>query len=234
MLDIRRFLDGLTQVIGRIDFPDANILAAAIELDLSQARIARMKTRDMIISDARLRRNSIGISVTCTLSPRRAIWLLLDKSALHYRDVKDEVFGANQRIQPSKRSAGFGVLFDLNGWTCGYTADSPDDTVKALFCEESNAQNTGASTEQSANDRAEVDENRYDNEAVHAAARPPSGEDRSQQRQISCDELWASDLAICNTLLKDDPYHYNLCIQAMRRRNRECLAGLALSPLLPC
>jgi hypothetical protein len=34
-------------------------------------------------------------------------------------------FGANQRVIPSKRGAGFGVLFEIDGWTCGYTAPRP-------------------------------------------------------------------------------------------------------------
>ena len=133
MIDIRRLLSGLTQAIGMTDDPDAAILASALDLDLSQARVIKMKPA-MAVRDARLNESGIAIDIIWGIRPRREIWVLMGKSAIPYGAIKDEIFGTHQRLQPSKLSAGFAVLFDINGWTCGYTASSPDGTLDALFC----------------------------------------------------------------------------------------------------
>ena len=67
-------------------------------------------------------------------APHREIWLLIAHSSLPYGDVKDQIFGANQRIVPSKHSAGFAVLFEIDGWDCGCTADSPEADISSAFC----------------------------------------------------------------------------------------------------
>ncbi len=136
MIDIRRLLSGLTQAIGRADFPNATTLATTLDLDTSQARIMTTKKRNLAINGARLNSSGVGINIACGITPQREIWLLMENSSTPYRDVKDEIFGADQRIIPSKRGAGFGVLFEIDGLTCGYTASAPDSDVDALFCEE--------------------------------------------------------------------------------------------------
>jgi hypothetical protein len=136
MIDIRRLLFGLTQAIRGADFPSATTLASALDLDLSQARVVTTKQKNMAVHDACLNGSGIGINVACGVHPRREIWLLIENSSTPYRDAKDEIFGANQRLQPSKITGGFAVLFEIDGWACGYTASSPDSDVDALFCEE--------------------------------------------------------------------------------------------------
>lgn len=136
MINIHQLLVGLTQAIRGADFPSAEILATALDLDLSGARISQTKSKLMAIHNARLNGGGVGINIACGIVPRREIWLLIKNSSTPYRDVKDEIFGADQRVIPSKRSVGFGVLFKIDGLTCGYTASSPDSDVDALFCEE--------------------------------------------------------------------------------------------------
>jgi hypothetical protein len=136
MIDIRRLLSGLTQAIRGADFPNATTLAPSLGLDLSGAKISQTKSKLMAINGARLNSSGVGINIACGIVPRREIWLLIENSSTPYRDVKDKIFGANQRIQPSKITGGFAVLFEIDGLNCGYTASSPDSDVDALFCEE--------------------------------------------------------------------------------------------------
>jgi hypothetical protein len=57
---------------------------------------------------------------------------------------------------------------------------------------------------------------------------------QTQQALITCDELWDSDWAICNSsTFAEDRYNYKQCMIGLLQRNKECLAGLPLSPLLP-
>ena len=75
-----------------------------------------------------------------------------------------------------------------------------------------------------------------ENEETIAPANPSSASvsDRTQEALISCDELWDSDWAICHsTMFEGDPYHYKQCMIGLLQRNKECLGGLPLSPLLP-
>jgi hypothetical protein len=51
---------------------------------------------------------------------------------------------------------------------------------------------------------------------------------------ITCEELLESDYAICNSVAFEDDHHYRgLCVGNALLRNRQCLDGLAISPLLP-
>jgi hypothetical protein len=120
MIDIRELLTGLTRVIGGADFPDISHLAFVLDLDISQARIAKTKQGSLGINGARLSPGAVEICIACGIAPWREIWLLFDNPSTPYEDVKDAIFGAHQRIKPSKRSAGFGFLFEIDGWTCGF------------------------------------------------------------------------------------------------------------------
>jgi hypothetical protein len=135
MIDIRQLLSGLARVLRSADFPDAASIASALDLDISTARITKTKLGSMGINGAHLDGSGVEIGIACGITPQREIWLLMENSSTPYRDVKDEIFGADQRIVPSKHGAGFGVLFEINGLTCGYTASSPDGDVDSLFCE---------------------------------------------------------------------------------------------------
>ena len=112
---------GITQAI-ETEAPDAAIFASALGLDVSQARITKTKSL-LAVHDARLMPNNILADIVWGEMPYREIWLLIANSSLPYRDVRDEVLGVNQRTQPSKLSPGFAVLFEIGGWTCGYTVD---------------------------------------------------------------------------------------------------------------
>lgn len=136
MPDIHRLLNGLTQAISEAGFPDATSLVKSLDLDISKASIIKTKRGNMCISGARTNKSALMIGIACGLVPSREIWLLLDDSSVAYQDVKDQIFGTDQRLVQSKLSAGFGVLFEIGGWTCGYTASSPDGRLETLFCEE--------------------------------------------------------------------------------------------------
>jgi len=136
VIDIRRLFAGLIEAVGRADFPDTEILAARINLDIGNASVAKTQSNLLLIHHAHLDGGATEVSVACGIKPRREIWQICEEPSIPYRDLKDETFGANQRTEPSKRSAGVGVLFEIDGWTCGYTAWSPDGDVDAFFCEE--------------------------------------------------------------------------------------------------
>ena len=51
---------------------------------------------------------------------------------------------------------------------------------------------------------------------------------------ITCGELLESDFAICSSAAFEDDHHYRgLCVRNALLRNRQCLDGLPISPLLP-
>jgi hypothetical protein len=51
---------------------------------------------------------------------------------------------------------------------------------------------------------------------------------------ITCQDLLESDYAICSSAAFEDDHHYRgLCMRNMLVRNRECLGGFPISPLLP-
>jgi hypothetical protein len=136
MIDLRRLLSRLTFAI-REELPDAAYLAEALDLDISRSRITNTKSV-LAIHDAILDGN-IEIDAAWGRPPHREICLVIAHSSLPYSSVKDEIFGTNQRIVPSRHSTGFGVVFEIDGWECGYTADSADADVGFVFCREPKA-----------------------------------------------------------------------------------------------
>jgi hypothetical protein len=140
MIDIRRLLSGLTLAI-REENPDAARLAKALDLDISQSRI--VNARSVLGIHGAILDGDIEIDAAWGRPPHREICLVIAHSSLPYRKIKDETFGANQRIVPSRYSAGFGVVFEIDGWECGYTADSPDADVGFVFCREPKASSVG-------------------------------------------------------------------------------------------
>jgi hypothetical protein len=136
MIDLRRLLSRLTFAI-REELPDAAYLAEALDLDISRSRVRNAKSV-LSIQNAILDGN-IEIDAAWGRPPHREICLVIAHSSLPYSSVKDEIFGTNQRIVPSRHSIGFGVVFEIDGWECGYTADSPDADVGFVFCREPKA-----------------------------------------------------------------------------------------------
>jgi hypothetical protein len=71
MIDIRKLVCGLSQAICKVDFPDAASLACALDMDISQARIAKMKAGDVMFFST-----SMGSPAVTPLRPMTAIWKL--------------------------------------------------------------------------------------------------------------------------------------------------------------
>ncbi len=67
MIDLRRFFAELTQIIG-IDVPDAVILAAALDLDLSPAHIVKTKSV-MAVHDAQFNHTDIAVDAALGVRP---------------------------------------------------------------------------------------------------------------------------------------------------------------------
>jgi hypothetical protein len=134
MIDILKLLSAFTQLIAGDDFPDAKTLSHALNLDLQKATVTKTKLQNLGIVGASLAGNNVNIA--CGVVPKREIWLIFDKPPISYLSVKQEAFGANQRIQPSQLGKGLAVIFDIHGLTCGYTTDQSETGVDALFCEE--------------------------------------------------------------------------------------------------
>ncbi len=133
MIDLRRLLSRLTFAI-REEVPDAAYLAKALDLDISRSRITDARTV-VTIRNAILDGN-IEIDAAWGRAPYCEICMVIARASFPYSSGKDESFGVNQRIVPSRHSAGFGVVFEMDGWECGYTADSPDADVGFVFCRE--------------------------------------------------------------------------------------------------
>jgi hypothetical protein len=140
VINLPRLLSGLALAI-RDEIPDAARLAKALDLDISRSRVTNGRSV-LSIHDAILDGN-IEVDAAWGRPPHREICLVIAHSSLPYRKIKDETFGANQRIVPSRHSSGFGVVFEMDGWECGYTADSPDADVGFVFCRELKSSSIG-------------------------------------------------------------------------------------------
>lgn len=136
MIDMRHLLSGLVSTVGSEEFPDITGLATRLGLDISQARIGTTK-RVECVNGVRLKDGGPAANIAWGILPHRSIWVLFQGASIPYRSLKDEVFGTAQRIQPSKYGTGFAVVFEFDGWTCGYTADSETSNINAVFCESS-------------------------------------------------------------------------------------------------
>jgi hypothetical protein len=134
MIDMRQLLSGLVSTVGSEEFPDINGLATRLSLDVSRAKIGPTK-RVECINNALFKHGGPTADITWGILPRRSIWVLFQGSSIPYESIKDEVFGTDQKIQPSKYGAGFSILFEVDGWRCGYTVDSEASDIRAVFCE---------------------------------------------------------------------------------------------------
>jgi hypothetical protein len=215
MIDIHQLLTGLARTICNASFPDATALAAALDLDISQAKITKTEASTVAINGARLN-GDLDIGIVCGVAPRRSIWLIFSTPSLSYRDLEDETFGSNQRIEVSKFNDGLAVLFVMDGWICGLTASLPEKTVLCLFCEEPRPA------------------------LVNKPSMTPAGftlppvETQAQRPHVSCETLLQSDWDISHSApFKDHQFFPGLCIMGALRRNREYLAGSVTSPLVP-
>jgi hypothetical protein len=132
MVDLRKTIAGMARVTPAVDFPDAGAIAEALHLDINRATLTTMKGGNLIIRNAML--DGVEIEIVAAISPRREFYLSFRNAHLRYRDIEDEVFGDDQRIQQSKFSEGFAVVFQADGLECAITADSPDAFVDAIFC----------------------------------------------------------------------------------------------------
>jgi hypothetical protein len=60
------------------------------------------------------------------------------------------------------------------------------------------------------------------------------GDPDATMANITCEDLLESDYAVCSSAAFEDDHHYRgLCVRNMLLRNRQCLDGLSISPLLP-
>jgi hypothetical protein len=60
------------------------------------------------------------------------------------------------------------------------------------------------------------------------------GDPDATTANITCGDLLESDYAVCASAAFEDDHHYRgLCMRNMLFRNRQCLDGLPISPLLP-
>jgi hypothetical protein len=135
MIDIQRLLAQLIQTIRTADFPNVDEISGLLDLDVSQARITKANS-GLSINGAYWRSERTTVGLVCGTSPRREIWVLPNKISLPYRSIEEKIFGANQRVIPSRFDGGLGVVFEIGGLTCGYTAQSPQGDVEGFFCEE--------------------------------------------------------------------------------------------------
>lgn len=134
MIDIGHLLSGLVSTAGGAEFPEITGLVSRLDLDASKARIGATK-RVECINGVSLKNTGQMLNVVWGVAPRRSIWLLFDGPSVPYSSLTGEVFGKNQQIQPSKFGAGFAIVFEIDGWRCGYTVDSEASNISAVFCE---------------------------------------------------------------------------------------------------
>ena len=133
MIDLRNIIDAMARVTPADDYPDADALAAALGLDMTYASLATMKQGNLLVRGARLLEGG-PVHIVAALSPRRELFLSFEDSGLPYREIAGATFGAEQRLQQSRFSEGFAIVFHIDGLEFVITTDSPDSKVGAIFC----------------------------------------------------------------------------------------------------
>jgi hypothetical protein len=134
MIDVREVIENLARAASIENFPDANTLVGALGLDTRGAAIANTKRGDLIISNAALDSSALKVGVVATLAPIRKLMLLFDDPRPSYKNIEGMAFGANQRLQQSRLSSGFAVLFQANHFDFAITASAPDGVLETISC----------------------------------------------------------------------------------------------------
>ena len=134
MIDLRQLFIELAQVVRGAGSPDAETTAKRLDLDVSSAKIAKTKRGLLTIYGAHLRGDDVVVDLIASVAPRRAVDLLFKNSGIPYRAVEGQIFGADQRVQHSKHSDGFAILFQEGELTCGLTASGLNGVVDSVFC----------------------------------------------------------------------------------------------------
>lgn len=131
MIDIAHLLASMVQALQAADFPNAEDIAAALDLDMSAARVMATPRGPLGINNARLAGGD-KVGLIGAVGSKRQIILLFSESKIPFRDFAGVTFGPNQRIQHSKYSAGFAVLFDVGAFLGVLTASGSDGVVQSL------------------------------------------------------------------------------------------------------
>jgi hypothetical protein len=136
LIDFHQLFTNLVSVVQSAHVRDVDTIADRLSLDVSKAKISKTKHGLTTIYGAQLGASLTEIDLLVSVTPRRELWLLFPNSRIPYEDVRDKTFGINQRIEQSKFSEGFAILFPMNGFICGLTAPGPNGFVGSVFCEE--------------------------------------------------------------------------------------------------
>jgi hypothetical protein len=134
MIDLRDTINNLARGFLATNYPEATTIAEALSLDMSHATVATMRSGHVMIRDAALPGALSNVDLVASVGPRAELLVLLHGSGPSYRDIEGETFGEDQKIQKSRLSEGFAVVFRANGLSYALTASSPDSLVEAIFC----------------------------------------------------------------------------------------------------
>lgn len=93
-----------------------------------------MRAGHVLIRDAVLLGAASGAEIVACVGPRPELLILLQGCGPAYRDIEGEIFGEDQKIQKSRFSEGFALVFRANGLSYALTASSRDSLVEATFC----------------------------------------------------------------------------------------------------
>jgi hypothetical protein len=133
MVDLRELIARMAYATLAPEYPEASALIEALDLQMTGASLAPMKRGDLTICGATLN-DGTAIHVIAAVSPRRELVLLLDDPRLPYHAIEGEVFGSRQRVQKSRLSESFAIVFHVDGLEFAVTADSADNVVSAVLC----------------------------------------------------------------------------------------------------
>jgi hypothetical protein len=142
MIDVPHLLTRMVETLQAEEFPNAGDIAAALDLDMSAARVIITPRGPLGIDNARLTGGD-EVDVIGAIEPKREIVLLFSESRIPYRDFVGAALGPNQRIQYSKYSPGLAILFDVGQFLGILTASGSDGIVQSLSLEARKAANIG-------------------------------------------------------------------------------------------
>jgi len=134
MIDLRETISNLARGFLAADYPNSATIAEALSLDMSHATVVTMRSGHIMIREAILPGGSSHVDLVASVGARPELLILLHGSGPFYRDIERETFGEDQKIQKSRFSEGFSVVFRANGLSYALTASSPDNLVEAIFC----------------------------------------------------------------------------------------------------
>jgi hypothetical protein len=134
MADLRDIIVGLMRVM-RSDAPlTETLVAETLNLDITQATSTQAKNVTAI-TGALMKSPSSKVGLAFGLSEPKSIHLIPENKVPIDGLSKEALLGSTPRIEESRMSKGYALIFDYEDLSAGVTVSGIDGSIETFFCE---------------------------------------------------------------------------------------------------